>query len=115
MSTLIIPTLTDGTPWYDFEIDLDGATYSLEFKWNPVDVAWSLSIYDATRTLILSERKLVLGVPLTKQFRLLGLPPGEFTVVDTSGQQLEAGLTDLGARVLLLYTESASLPASFKI
>jgi hypothetical protein len=111
--TLILPTLTDGTPWYDFSIDLDGRTFLLEFHWNARDVAWYLTIYDQDENLLLAGRKLVLDFPLLARFMNPMLPAGEFFVVDTSAANEPPGLTDLGSRVVLLYVEQADLPSSF--
>jgi hypothetical protein len=113
MSTLLIPTRTDGTPWYDMSIQLDGASYYLEFMWNPREQQWYLSISDANEVLLLSERRISLGLPLLARFRIAGLPLGEIVAIDTSGSNVEAGLTELGARVHLLYIELASLPAGY--
>ena len=111
--TLILPTLTDGTPWYDFSIDLDSRTSLLEFHWNARDAAWYLSIYDQDENLVLAGRKLVLDFPLLARFLDPRLPAGELFVVDTSAANQPPALTDLGSRVVLLYVDQGGLPASF--
>lgn len=113
MSVYQIPTRTDGVPWYDLSIQLDGANYFLEFVWNPREQQWYLTVSDANEVVLLSERRVGVGLPMLARFRVAGLPPGELVAIDTSGQNVEAGLTELGARVHLLYIENVSLPAGY--
>lgn len=111
MATLVIPTRSDGVPHYTFSIELDEKTYELELLWVERSAAWYLSIADSDGVPLLSTRKLVLGAFITWRFKNPELPPGDFHLLDTSGQGLEAGLYDLGQRVLLFYTEGADWPA----
>jgi hypothetical protein len=113
MATLTIPTRTDGIFHYSFQVDLEGATYELELLWVERTPGWYLSLYAEDGTLLLANRRLVLGAFLTRRFKNPALPPGDFHLVDTSGQDVEAGLNELGARVLLLYTEGPDWPAGF--
>lgn len=112
MSVLLMPTRQDA-PSYTFEMDLENNTYGFAFAWNERDAAWYFDIFDAVGTPLLSSRKVTLGLPLLWRFRDSRLPPGELTVVDTGGQDQEAGLADLGTRVQMLYYPSTELPASF--
>lgn len=114
MATLTIPTRTDAVPYYDFSIELDGATYQLELRWVERAASWFMSIMDADGTMLLASRRLVLGAFIMRRFKNPALPPGDFHLVDTTGEDIEAGLYDLGARVLLLYTEGADWPAGFE-
>lgn len=111
MATLTMPTRTDGVPHYTFTCELEGQTYLFELLWVDRSASWHMTIADVDGTPILSSRRLVLGAFITRRFKDVRLPPGEFTLLDTSGQDEEAGLYDLGARVLLLYTEAADWPA----
>lgn len=110
MATLVIPTAADGTAHYTMATELDGVTYEIELLWVERTPAWylSLSLEDGTR--LLSSRRLVLGAFITRRFKDPRLPKGDFYLYDTTGQDIEAGLYDLGARVLLLYTEGADWP-----
>ena len=112
MATLTIPC-RPSVPHYQAQVALEGRTYTLTFRWNAREEAWFLSIGDAAGNIVLANRKVVLSFPLTSRFRLPGLPPGEFVAVDTTGRGQEAGLSDLGERVQLLYVEAASLPEDF--
>ena len=108
----IIPTRQDAAH-YQFPVELEGVVFGLEFYWNARDASWYLTILDAEGVPLLSSRKLVLDLPLTARYRDLRLPRGEFVVLDTTGQGLEAGLKDLGTRVLLVYVPSTELPPEF--
>lgn len=110
MATLTIPTRTDGAPYYSFTLLLEDVTYELEFRWVERAAAWFMAISDAGGALLLASRRLVLGVPITMRFKNPALPPGDFYLYDSSGKDIEAGLYDLGSRVLLLYTEGADWP-----
>ena len=109
MATIIIPTRTDGTQLYSMRMTLGGVLYTLGLQWNDRDASWSLSITDSSGTLLL-VKKITVGTPLTKNYASSALPAGEFLAVDTSGADLDPGLTDLGSRVLLTFTDAADLP-----
>ncbi len=111
MATLVIPTATDGSAHYTMTVELDGVTYELELLWVERSPGWYLSISLDDGTRLLSCRRLVLGAFITRRFKDPRLPKGDFTLLDTTGQDIEAGLYDLGSRVLLLYTEGADWPA----
>lgn len=106
MVTRTIPVLP-GVPLQSLEVELDGSTYRLELAWNERDEAWSLSIFAQDGTQLLAGRAVLLGAGLTIRSVDRRLPPGELLVVDTSGRDEDAGLADLGDRVLLVYREAA--------
>lgn len=110
MSVLVMPTRTD-LPHYSFSIELEGVTYGFEFRWNLRDSAWYFDISDSSGTPLITGRKVALGAPLLRRFVLPGLPPGELVAYDSSGKGQEAGIDELGARVLLLYWESSEFAA----
>lgn len=107
MSVLVLPTQTK-IPHYQFAIDLEGTEYALEFHWNERDRAWFLTIMDADEAILLAGLRVLIGANLTARFATAGLPPGSFVAIDTSGGSVEAGIDELGARVLLCYVESAA-------
>lgn len=98
-------------PHHVFQVQLDGATYGLEFRWNERAAGWFLSIYDSAGTLLLANRRLVLGWGLIARFKRWQsrLPKGDFVVLDTTQSGMEAGLSDLGTRVKVKYLEEAEL------
>lgn len=100
-------------PHHVFFVQLDGTTYGFELRWNTRAQGWFLSVLDAQGNLLLAGRRLVIGWGLTGRFRLRDkrLPPGDVMAIDTSGQGKEAGLDDLGTRVVVTYVELAELQA----
>jgi len=110
MSTTIIPTRTDGAQRYSFRCPLGASIYALELFWNARDPSWSMTISDTSGNLLLS-RKITVGTPLLGRFQAATLPFGEIFAYDTSGASIDPGLTDLGARVLLTFTDGADILA----
>lgn len=110
----VIPTLTDGTAHYVFTTELDGATFELELLWVERTPAWYLSVSLEDGTRLLSSRRLVLGTGITFRYKNPRLPKGDFWLFDTTGQDAEPGLYDLGARVLLLYGAAEDLGGSLR-
>jgi len=107
-----LPCRTD-VPAYDFEIDLDDRSFLLVFHWNDRAAAWFFSITSADGDLLVAGRRVVVDFPLLSRFRDNRLPSGEIVAVDTSGEQRNPGIADLGARVKLLYFAAEDLPAAF--
>jgi hypothetical protein len=108
MATIIIPTRTD-VPHYRFTTELEGRQYGFEFRWNERAGAWFLALSDAEGDVIGSGIRVRTGSALTTFITDARKPPGRFAVVDTAGKGKHAGASDLGARVLVYYTESADV------
>lgn len=108
--SLYLPTRTD-LARYSFDVDLDNLKFTFAFEWNDRDSGWYFSITDANANALLSGRRVVIGVPLIGIYRDTRLPPGELVAIDTSSQDQEAGLTDLGERVKMIYVTQAELSA----
>lgn len=111
MSTVVIPTRTDGTQRYAQQCTLNGVRFTLEFLWNARESSWSMQVSDAAGDLLLAK-KIVLDQPMRFRYMDPRLPGGDFIAVDTSGAQVEPGLTDLGSRVLLTFTDIAGIVAA---
>jgi len=106
-----VPTGDGQTPFFDLQVTLDDATYTLEFRWNVRLGAWFMSILDEQGTTqIMSGIRLVANW-LLSPYTIGNLPPGAFVAWDTSGQGLDPGLGDLGSRVKLIYITQAELAA----
>ena len=60
---------------------------------------------------MLLSRKITVGTPLLGRFQGATLPYGELIAYDTSGADADPGLTDLGVRVLLTFTDGADIIA----
>jgi hypothetical protein len=99
------------SPHFDLSLELDGVTYLLELRWNSRADAWFLMLYTAEGDLVLGSRKVVTDFPLWGRCRDARRPKGQLLAVDTAGEQLDAGLEDLGGRVQLLYFTAAELGA----
>lgn len=110
MATTIIPTRSDGAQRYSLRCPLGATVYSLEFFWNARDSSWSMTISDSSGNLLLS-RKITVGTALLGRFQGSTLPYGEIFAYDTSGANADPGLTDLGIRVLLTFTDGADILA----
>jgi hypothetical protein len=100
----------DGTTsFFDVQATLDGATYTLEFRWNVRLGAWFLAILDET-----GSTPIQTGIRLVANWRLGSAnvalqPPGSLFAHDTSGQGLDPGFEDLGTRVQLVYLTAAEM------
>ena len=103
MSCLIV-SVKPGVPDQRLSVQLQELTFDLVLTWNARSEQWSLSMADAEGDLF-SGHALVLDTPILWQYQHPRAPPGELFVVDTSEVGEEPGLADLGARVLLVYSE----------
>lgn len=111
---LIIPTKTDGTQAYSVNVPLDGVAFGFAFSWNARGQYWAVLISDAAGNPLV-RRVVRIGSLFLAGFRARSpgsFPAGEIVVVDTSNQDLDAGLTDLGSRVQLLYLTAAEFAAA---
>ncbi len=100
-----LPARTD-LQHYDYQTDLEGAVYTLELYWDQRSECWLLSVYDAESNPIVSDRKVLLGSPLLGRGNRPSGPPGTMIAIDTTGANVEAGISDLGDRVQLVYLDS---------
>lgn len=104
MALLVIP-VDSVDPNYTIDVSLSGGLYRLRLWWNNRSGNWTLDVLDT------SDNPIVAGVVLVADWELLShypnpaLPPGMFYCVDTSGQSLDPGYDDLGARVILVYDD----------
>lgn len=107
MAVVVIPTLSDGTAHYDVRVELGEDEFVLTFRWNEREDSWAFDLATAEGEPLLSGIKVVLGWPLLRQLSDRRRPTGDFLAVDTEGTGVEAGLLDLGQRVLLTYSDDA--------
>jgi hypothetical protein len=85
---------------------LEGSNYIFTFRWNTRAEAWYFDITDENGTVLVSGRRLVVDWPIVGVREAPRVFPGILWAYDTSGQQLDPGVDDLGDRVILLYQES---------
>lgn len=104
----MIPLQT-GLPFFDFQATLDGATYTLQMRWNVRASAWFYTILDETGSnVILAGQRVVVSWPIGAYFTGRQ-PPGAFLFIDSSGADEDPGLDDLEVRVRLSYWTAAEL------
>jgi hypothetical protein len=102
MADFIIPTRTDSED-YEVEVELGGVAYLLRFTWNYRESFWYLTISDTDSNVIAGNIKVVISKPLLLEISNEDKPNGQLIAVDTSGADIEAGLDELGDRVLLFW------------
>ena len=105
MSTLVLPFRSD-VDSYDFEVDLEGRSYTIDVRWSDRASLWFFSLFDATGALLASNRAIVLNSRIEGNGVDSRKPPGPFLAIDTGGSGIDPGHDDLGSRVLVVYIES---------
>lgn len=108
MAIVQCPT-QNNLPSFQYVINLDGTNYTLTFTYNIRMSKWFLNLADGVGNVIISQVPMVSDWPLFDRFNEAAIPPGTIFPWDTSGQDLDAGQFDLGARVLLYYAEVGTL------
>lgn len=98
-------------PFYRVGATLDDITYVFDVYWNGRDAAWYFDILDTSEIPIRSGVKIALGTPLNLRSSDPRRPTGLLTAVDLSGAGKDAGIDDLGARVVVMYFTLAEIEA----
>ncbi len=86
---------------YRLVVPIDSAQYLFDVHWNEVDQAWYFDLRNFDESEILVGIKVVLGAPLGRRSQDPFFQQYTLQAVDTSGQRLDAGYDDLGARVIV--------------
>lgn len=73
---LVIPT--KDSPNYSINITLDNVSYIMRFLYNTEIGFWTLGLNDVDDNPLLTNIKLVVNYPLTRIYKYLPIPPGEF-------------------------------------
>lgn len=97
---LIVP-FQPSIPNYQFSTVLDSYTVTFDVLWNARDNAWYFDLYDSDLTPIAFGIKVVLGVNLGRKSTDPFFQQNLLRAFDTSGQGIDAGIDDLGARVIV--------------
>jgi hypothetical protein len=106
MTARVLPT--PAAPWpykWTASYTLEGVNYQLQFNWNDRDGFWYLSVGAPDLSTQAQGIALRLGTDKLEHFKYADVPPGRLDVVDTSGRFVEPTRADMGARVLLYYTD----------
>jgi hypothetical protein len=103
MAAFLLPC-NSNLPDFTFQCELDAVTYQFHFRWDERELAWFMGILDVSGNALINGVRVVVGFPLAVRTRYnTAMPPGALIAFDTSGQDLDPGLTDLGSRVQILY------------
>jgi hypothetical protein len=109
MAAFVIPTLTgpETTPQV-LRVTLDGEVYQLAIRYNERAAMWRMDIRNDSGTALASGLSLRnAGLPANLcVFRLDGLPKGLLLASPTTTSTADAGLEELGGRVLLTYQQT---------
>lgn len=97
----------DGTyPSFIQEVELEGTSYRMEFRWNARESEWYLTLRDIDDVVLAGSRKLVTGAGLLRLVHAEDRPPGDLFVVNTIGDgQSSPGRDDLGSKLVLVYLD----------
>ena len=109
MATLVLPIRSDYKA-YDFQVDLEGIIYTLDFGFNTRSSRWYMSIYDqAKENLLIGDIPVLINIPLHDQYIDENLPPGRFIALDETGNNKEATVDNFGTDIKLFYQESGDV------
>ena len=98
-------------PFYRFGCTLGTLPYLFDVSWNARDGAWYFDLLDADQSPIYSGIKVVIGTGLGRVCVDPRFPSGAFEAIDLSNQNLDAGIDNLGARVVVYYYSASELAA----
>ncbi len=101
--------LIPSVPNYRVGTVLGTAPFVLDVRWNGRDGAWYLDILDEDAEPILTGIRVVLGALLGGRSVNPAFPPGRLIAADLSGEGRDAGIDDLGTRVLVYFYSAAEV------
>lgn len=111
MAVFKLPTSTT-SPYYVFEIELDGVLFKLEFKFNERDSAWYLHILDQNDNHLRSGIKVVSDWTILRLWREVGTrPEGEMIPTALGDISRPALIDELGEQVILTYLDAEEIAA----
>ena len=77
------------TDAYDFQVDLDGVPFYLQFHFNSRAGFWIMDILDGNRDPVLVGVWMQTNVPVTDTWIFENIPQGRFILIDESGADLD--------------------------
>lgn len=95
--------LIPSEPSYRVSTTLGSTQYLLDVHWNERAAAWFMDILASDETPLRNGIKIVLGALLGGRSVAPGFPDGVLVARDKSGAGVDAGLDDLGDRVVVLF------------
>lgn len=78
------------------------ATYKFDVRWNASDDGWYFDVYEQDGTLIMASVKIVLGTYLGRRSNHPLFRNGVLFPIDTSGDERDPGIDDMGTRVKVI-------------
>lgn len=112
MAVFQLPTDTT-SPFYVFEVELDGVLFRLEFKFNERDSAWYMSILDIADNRLRSGLRVVTDWPLIRLWQEIQTrPAGEMIAVALGDIARPALIDELGEQVILTYLDADEVAAA---
>lgn len=94
---MLIPTIYDGTPYYNQRTNLDGVDFQLDFQWSVREARWYLSIRDTLGELLAGPSKLFVNWPVFyRRGQRSGMPAGEIWCMSLGPSDDPPGLNELG-------------------
>jgi len=105
MSIIEIPVFPDQASSSQ-TIAIEGITYKLFIYWNIRDEYWYFGLYLPDDTPVLNGIKMPVNYPLISSFFDENVPPGNFMLLDESGNNEPCGRDELGNRCIFTYVTS---------
>ncbi len=107
----VLLPITPSVPDQQFTTTLAGVVYQIRAKWNTRDESWYMDLRTPSGDPIRLGLRLVLGAKIGRQCADPRMPAGTFVLIDTSKEDREATLDDMGTRVVLQFTSHAEVAA----
>lgn len=111
-----VPCTPRGVSRWTQRTALDGADFTLTFRWSQRDGHWLLDVADAESVAIITGVCLVPNIDLLDGVIDTRRPPGKLAILDTTGAlDADPGFSDIGTpgdegvRFVLVYFEAAEL------
>lgn len=92
-------------------VSLLGVAYWFDFRWNALDESWWLDVSDAVENPIRTGIKCVIGTFLGRTCQAPPFSQGALICYATTGAAVDAGLSDFGTRVKMVFVPTADLIA----
>lgn len=96
-------------PFYRFSTALEGTVYVFDVRWNSRAEQWAFDVSEEDGTTIINGAVVVLGACMGRTSEHNLFMAGAIVARDTSGEQVEATLDDLGTRVQIFYIPRADM------
>lgn len=106
MTFFTLPLRSDAAA-FSFRTTLAAEEFVFAFRYNQRESTWYMSLYDADVEPIVLGVKVVVGIPLFRGCVDERKPKGTLVAIDSTKQDLDPGLEDLGVRVALVFGEYA--------